>query len=74
MKDDTPVEAAHGKHLPVIEVFSKSIKYMKDQVIDYLKQNGITYPKSETKWVITVPAIWTDNAKLVMRRAAEKVH
>ncbi|XP_045166462.2 heat shock 70 kDa protein 12B-like [Mercenaria mercenaria] len=70
--DDTPVEAAHGKHLPVIEVFSKSIEYMKDHVIDHLRQNGITYPEAETKWVITVPAIWNDPAKHVMRRAAEK--
>lgn len=69
--DDTPVEAANGKHLPVIEVFSKSILYMKNHVIDHLKQNGVTYPETETKWVITVPAIWSDQAKHVMRRAAE---
>ena len=69
-----PVEAAHGQHLPVIEVFSKSIKYMKDHVIEHLNQNGITYPEAETKWVITVPAIWDDQAKNVMRRAAERVH
>lgn len=73
MDDNTPVEAAHGKHLPVKEVFSKSIEYMKNHVIEHLNQNGITYPELETKWVITVPAIWNDQAKNVMRRAAEKV-
>lgn len=72
VNDQTPVEAAHGKHLPVIDVFSKSIKYMKDHVIEHLNQSGITYPEAETKWVITVPAIWNDQAKHVMRRAAEK--
>lgn len=72
VRDDTPVEAAHGKILPVIEVFSKSVQYMKDHAVDHLKKNGITYPEKETKWVITVPAIWTDSAKLAMRRAAEK--
>lgn len=66
------IEAAYGQHLPALEVFSKSIKYLKDHAISHLIQSGLPYPEAETKWVITVPALWDDPAKTVMRKAAEK--
>ena len=73
LKNDTPIEDHFGKHLPALDVLSISIKFMKDQAIKYLEDSGVPYPETETKWVITVPAIWSDPAKQVTRAAAEKV-
>ncbi|KAL4226809.1 hypothetical protein ACF0H5_014787 [Mactra antiquata] len=70
--DQTPVEAHGGKTLPIVEVFSKVIQYMKEHAINHLKTNGLPYPEAETKWVLTVPAIWNDQAKNVMRNSAER--
>ncbi|XP_053378122.1 heat shock 70 kDa protein 12B-like [Mercenaria mercenaria] len=68
---DTPMEAANDKHLPMVEVLSKTIGFLKDEAINMLKEDGVVYPEEETKWVITVPAIWNDPAKHVMHEAAE---
>ncbi|XP_060563670.1 heat shock 70 kDa protein 12B-like [Ruditapes philippinarum] len=69
---DTPMEAANDKHLPAVEVLAKTIEYLKDEAINKLREDGVVYPEEETKWVLTVPAIWNDPAKHVMHEAAEK--
>lgn len=51
------IEDVFGKHLPLIDVLSKSIKFMKDHFIKYLENSGVPYPEAETKWVMTVPAL-----------------
>ena len=67
------IKSENGKPLSVIKVFSKTIEYLKQHAINHLKQNGVPDPEKETKWVLTVPAIWTDPAKSIMRSAAEEV-
>ena len=51
-----------------LEVFSESIRYLKDHALRHL--DG---PDDDIQWVLTVPAIWDDSAKQFMRLAAEKV-
>ena len=46
---------------------------MKDHALKHLAESGLSYPEADTKWVLTVPAIWSDPAKILMRNAAEKV-
>ena len=70
---ETYIEDNFGKHLPLLDILSLSIKFMKDHALKYLADNGVPYPEAETKWVITVPAIWNDPAKVLTRNAAEKV-
>ncbi|XP_053378109.1 uncharacterized protein LOC123528769 isoform X2 [Mercenaria mercenaria] len=70
--DDTPVVGAYGKTLSAIDVFSKTIKYLKEHAVKCLKQNGVSDSNVDTKWVITVPGICSESAKLVMKHAAEK--
>lgn len=41
--------------------------------MDEVKNQFINIELNEIKWVITVPAIWSDPAKAFMRRAAMKV-
>ncbi|KAH3893825.1 hypothetical protein DPMN_017977 [Dreissena polymorpha] len=69
----TTVEDANGRHLPASLVFGKSMQFMKDHAIKNLKEAGVPYKEDDTKWVITIPAIWTDRAKVLMRKAATEV-
>ncbi|XP_021376566.1 heat shock 70 kDa protein 12B-like isoform X2 [Mizuhopecten yessoensis] len=66
----TQIEDETGKSLPAVEVFTHSIRYLKDHLFTSLVDsfNGIT--EQDIKYVVTVPAIWNDNAKQFMRLAA----
>lgn len=63
-----------GKPKRAMDVFTLCIKYLKDTMIDAMKKK-ITFDIKDTDidFVITVPAIWGDAAKLFMREAAINV-
>ena len=68
-----PLEDITGRTLPAIDVFSMSIKALKDHLLAELEKQGTGLKADEIKWVLTVPAIWSDSAKQFMRASAEKV-
>lgn len=51
-------------------------RYLKDDLIETVNKRTSEGPIESSKftWVITIPAIWDDRAKLFMRKAAEKVN
>lgn len=58
-----------------MDIFSISIKYLKDTMLTAMNirlADGEILEK-DIDFVITVPAIWGDEAKLFMREAAIKV-
>lgn len=59
-----------NKQMPAKTVFGESIKYLKDHLLKTLETRGTTVVNSDIHWVLTVPAIWKDNAKQFMREAA----
>lgn len=61
-----------GKAMPALLVFSESLGYLKQSLLNEVKNQLINIEMNEIKWVITVPAIWSDPAKAFMRRAAAK--
>ncbi|XP_052265980.1 heat shock 70 kDa protein 12B-like [Dreissena polymorpha] len=69
----TTMEDANGRHLPASLVFGKSIQFIKEHAIQSLKEAGVPYIEDHTKWVITIPAIWNDRAKGLMRKSAADV-
>lgn len=63
-----------GKEIPAIDVFALSIKALMEKVIEVCRKQGADFIKIEDiKWVLTVPAIWSEKAKRFMRQSAEKV-
>ncbi|CAG2209464.1 Heat shock 70 kDa protein 12B [Mytilus edulis] len=68
------LEDVRGQPLPAIDVFSLSIKALKDHLDSTIDVKNLELDKRKTKWVLTVPAIWTDTAKQIMRKSAEKGH
>lgn len=55
------------------DVFGLSIKALVDHLMDMVERRPNPIKKNEIKWVLTVPAIWTDGAKQFMRKCAESV-
>ena len=62
----------NGKIVPLIQVFSLSLKYIREQATKGLRKN-FDNPGRNIQWIVTVPAIWSAAAKQTMRRAASEV-
>ena len=68
------IEAANGKCLPAVDVYAMALKFLKDKALEQINKEGISrLSNKRIQWIITVPTIWTDVAKEVMRKAAKKV-
>ncbi|XP_060587184.1 heat shock 70 kDa protein 12A-like [Ruditapes philippinarum] len=59
-----------GKVLPAIKVFSASIWFLAKDMFSDLEKRFQDIRLGDIRWVITVPAIWTDQAKYLMRESA----
>ncbi|XP_062596294.1 heat shock 70 kDa protein 12B-like [Saccostrea cucullata] len=66
----TTIEDILGRTLPAIDVFGKSIKYLKNHFLTTLKNRVSGSSINDVLFVLTVPAIWRDSAKEIMREAA----
>ncbi|XP_061183701.1 heat shock 70 kDa protein 12B-like isoform X1 [Saccostrea echinata] len=69
----TQCVAENGKSVDAMKVFTLSINYMKDHLFTFLQDKVINLSMEDIDFVITVPAIWDDTAKMFMREAAESV-
>ncbi|XP_062582369.1 heat shock 70 kDa protein 12A-like [Saccostrea cucullata] len=72
---ETKCIAENGKSVDAMKVFTLSINYMKEHLFDLLQNKtvGVELTMEDIDFVITVPAIWDDTAKMFMRVAAESV-
>jgi len=70
---DTELKDENGKTLKALEIFITTFAQMKDQILQKLNQakaGEITI--NDVLWMITIPAIWTDEARQFMREAARE--
>ena len=67
IKDET------GKPMEARKVFGAGIKYLKDHLITKVKRTLPETREEDIRFVLTVPAIWNEGAKLFMREAAKVV-
>ncbi|KAH3823189.1 hypothetical protein DPMN_124988 [Dreissena polymorpha] len=73
VRKDLNIDDETGKPLDAITLFGLAIEFLKndmmknsgEKVVGHIEENDI-------KWVITVPAIWTEKSKQFMREAAKK--
>ena len=64
----------NGKEQLAVDVFSHSLGFMKRHLLHHFTEVMGYQPEAETiRWIITVPAIWDENAKQFMRKAAYTV-
>lgn len=57
----------------LVDVVALILKYLKDKLYDCLCEGGLDMSKVQFDWVVTVPAIWDNRGKQMMREAAYKV-
>lgn len=62
-----------GNKMLALDVFAAAIQYLKDHLIECLRARLDDIRDTDIDWVITVPAIWQDEAKQFMQEAAAKV-
>ncbi|KAK3607274.1 hypothetical protein CHS0354_002895 [Potamilus streckersoni] len=72
LKRDLELEDETRKILPAKTVFSLTIRYLKEDMLNTSRDRlgGDEIREDEITWVLTVPAIWNDAAKQFMREAA----
>ncbi|XP_045187900.1 heat shock 70 kDa protein 12A-like [Mercenaria mercenaria] len=70
--NETLLTAEGGEKVPAVTVFAASLICIKREVDEHLIDAYGSCLEKQKKWVITVPAIWSDGAKTLMRSAAEK--
>ena len=59
--------------LPALKVFCDILLHIKAIVLDYIRKEGMSCQTKDTKFVLTVPAMWKASARDVMRQAAKEV-
>lgn len=64
--------AANGRALPAMMVYAHTLGYLKSHVVRELTDQG--FRPTAVRWVLTVPALWTQQAKQFVREAAYMVH
>lgn len=51
-------------------VFTESLKYLIQSLLGDARNQQTDIKLQDIKWILTVPAIWSDPAKAFMRKAA----
>ncbi|CAG0912775.1 unnamed protein product [Notodromas monacha] len=72
---DTEIMAVNGKTLPAAVVFRHALQFFRDHALAEIGEGcGLDAGLNEedVRWVLTVPAIWRQPAKQLMREAAYK--
>jgi phage host-nuclease inhibitor protein Gam len=59
--------------MPAMTIITMAIRYLKDHLIKTLKTHTVEFTEDLVRWVVTVPAIWDEDAKHFMTEAATDV-
>ena len=70
---ETLIKDENGKQMKALDIFAIAINYLREQVLKKLESTLKGTKEEDIQYVITVPAIWEDQSKMFMRKAAEKV-
>lgn len=70
--DPTATSVDEQTRLPVFEVITLALLYIKGKVLDLLKMRMFNNGEAGIRWVVTVPAVWNEFGKNIMREAALK--
>ncbi|XP_071126191.1 heat shock 70 kDa protein 12A-like [Mytilus edulis] len=69
---NTKLKDNQGKRMSALKVFSAAIGYMKADLLAMCYAKDSSIGQEQIRWVLTVPALWNDNAKTFMREAANR--
>ena len=61
-----------GRELPLMKVISESLRFIGAKAMEKLSEQVGKIVKTKIRWVITVPALWSEEHKFFMRKAAQE--
>lgn len=67
----TNVKSVDGREMPLMTVIAESLRFIAQRALNKLEEQigkGVNVKK--IRWVLTVPALWSEEHKLFMRKAA----
>jgi hypothetical protein len=68
------IEDVVGKPVTAMKVFGTSIRALMNHMFHTFTRRGIEIEPEYIRWVLTVPAIWSEAAKQFMRKSANWVN
>ncbi|ETO32641.1 hypothetical protein RFI_04476 [Reticulomyxa filosa] len=68
----TALQSINGVNVEPQIVFTSALEYCKRKAMQYLEQNNLIVDENKIQWVITVPAIWSEEAKGLMKQWAQQ--
>ena len=63
-------KSVDGRQLPLMKVISESLRYISDKALEKLSEQVGKVVSTKVRWVLTVPALWSEEHKHFMRKAA----
>lgn len=72
LRMDKCARSIDGRELDLMLVISESLRFISDKAIEKLTEQVGKIQKNKIRWVLTVPALWTEDQKQFMRKAALK--
>lgn len=68
---DKNAVALDGRELDLMTVISQSLKFISEKALEKLTEQVGKVVKTKIRWVLTVPALWSEEHKHFMRQAAK---
>ena len=67
---DANARSVDGRELPLMKVISESLRYIAEKALEKLQEQVGKIVTTKIRCVLTVPALWSEEHKHFMRRAA----
>jgi hypothetical protein len=61
--------AVDGREMPLMKVISATLRFIADKALEKLGEQVGRVVKTKIKWVLTVPALWSEEHKQFMKKA-----
>nr|XP_022296014.1 heat shock 70 kDa protein 12A-like isoform X2 [Crassostrea virginica] len=58
------------RFIPAHGLFIETIRFLRKHFLGTLKSRGLSFKEDDIKYIVTIPAMWTDVAKQIMRESA----
>jgi molecular chaperone DnaK (HSP70) len=67
---DEDAISVDGRTMPLMKVISESLRFISEKGFQKLGEQVGKVVKTKIRWVLTVPALWNEEHKQFMRKAA----
>ena len=67
---DSHAKSVDDRKLPLMKVIAESLRYISEKALEKLSEQIGKVVSAKIRWVLTVPALWSEEHKHFMRKAA----